>query len=157
MKKVSKICSMLFAILMCISNAFAIKYMDVDIRIADTGEKLIGFLIREGEKSEYFWSCSLRGKLSNKKKLPKQINKFLYKINGLSIPETSPMYNSMMEACTEYDNERDSYPFIDFESGTIYIFDYSPKNKHFRTIINNLRALSKCYFNLKLLEGCIIR
>lgn len=157
MKKVSKICSMLFAILMCISNAFAIKHMDVEVRVGGTGEKAIGFFIREGKKRKYFWSCILKKNHSSKGEFSKPVIKFLYKINGLTIPETSPMYNSMMEACTEYDNERDSYPFIDFESGTIYIFDCSPKNKHFRTIINNLRVLSECYFDLNLLENCIIR
>lgn len=148
MKK-SKICSMLFAILMCISNAFAIKYIDVELRIANDGEKLIGFLIREGEERKTFWVCCLR------EKLPKKIKRFLYKINGLTIPETSPMYNSMMEACKEYDNERDAYPGLDFQKGIIHLFDYSPNNKHFKTIINNLQILSGYRFNLNLLEGCI--
>ena len=142
---------MLFAILMCISNAFAIKYIDVELRVADDGEKLIGFLIREGEERETFWVCGLC------KKLPPKIKRFLYKINGLSISETSSMYNSMMEACTEYDRERDAYPLYDFENETIYFFDYSPKNKYFSKIINNLQILSGYRFDLNLLKGCIVR
>lgn len=157
MKKIkenARICSMLFAILMLIFRVSAIGYIDIDIRESDTGINHIGFYVQKGKKREYFWSCSLKGKEGI---LPKRIDKFLRKIDNLSIPSKSWMYKSLKKACLEYDKLRDADPVIDFDNGIIYMFDYSPDNKYFKKIISILQILSGYRVDSILWHQVIIR
>ena len=150
----SKICGILCLIMLLISKAFAIEYIDVKVYTLGEMYKSIVLYTRKGEEKKHFWACGFMGKGKN---FAKGIERFLNKINGLTVSSASPIYKSLKEACIKYDDLRYADNDIDLENNTIYLFDYSPDNEYFQTIIKNLQRLSKSYFNLSLLHSMTIR
>lgn len=153
MKK-SILCSVLCMMVLSLSKVFAIRYMDVKVKTYGDMYKSIVLYTRKNKKQEYFWSCDFMG---DGKNFAKSIEKFLNKINGLTVSSASPIYKSLKEACIKYDDLRYADNGMDLENNTIYLFDYSPDNKYFQTIIKNLKKLSKSNFNLELLHSITIR
>lgn len=145
--------SLLCIIMLLIPKAFAVKHIDVKVNSHGDRYKSIVLYIREGKEEKYFWSCRFLGKGQD---FDKHIKKFLDKINGLTVSSVSPIYKSLEEACKEYDNLRYARS-DDFENNKIYLFDYSPDNEYFQTIIKNLKKLSNSHFKLDLLHSITIR
>ena len=146
-------CSVCCVMLLLISKVFAIEYIDIKVRTISPGYRTIVLYTRkDDEKKEGFWGCWFM----QKGNFAESFNEFLDKINGLTVSSVSPIYKLLKEACTKYDKLRYA-DGNDFENDTIYLFDYSPDNEYFQTIIRNLQDLSECHFDLNLLRNMIIR
>lgn len=143
-------CSICWIMLLLMPRVFAEEFIDIKVNNFSSTLHSVVLYTHRNEEKETFWVCGFIGLL------PEQISKFLDNISGLMVVSTSPIYKPLREACMKYDNLRYANG-TDFENDTIYLFDYSPDNEYFQTIIKSLQRLSKCYFDLNLLHSITIR